>query len=167
MKVTNNARALECTGPDQLELVYFNKPVPADGEALLKIELCGICGSDIHGIEGKRSIKYPFIPGHEIVAKVESLGKHADRSIKIFGSDELKIGDRVVINPRTVCGKCYYCKNFPHLQELCLNTITSTGIGSSKSTYLFGGWAEYIYILPNSELIKLPDTLASETAVLA
>ena len=139
MKEIAKVKALQCTGPNKIELVEFDKPIPADDAALLKIELCGICGSDLHGIEGKRSIRYPFIPGHEIVAAVDSMGENADKSIKIFGGNNLNIGDRVVINPRTVCGKCYYCKNFPSLQQLCLNTITSTGIGSETYPHLFGG----------------------------
>jgi len=114
MKGNMKVKALQCYGANQLKLVEFNKPVPDEDSAMLKIELCGICGSDIHGIDGK----------------------------------------------------CYYCKNFPSLQELCLNTITSTGIGSGTYPHLFGGWAEYIYVLPNSELIKLPDSLPSEIAVL-
>ena len=158
--------ALQCTGINKLELTKFEKPEPAADCALLKIKLSGICGTDIHGIEGKRSVKFPFIPGHEIVAFVDSLGKDAQKFIKIINGPEIKIGDRVTINPRIVCGKCYYCTNFPRNQEMCINSITATSIGSGTYPYLFGGWAEYIYMLPGSEIIKLPDGLSDKNATL-
>jgi len=111
METIEEVKALQCSGPNKLDLVKFPKPVPDDDSALLKIKYCGICGSDLHGIEGKRSIKHPFIPGHEIVAVVDALGKNANRTINCFGGDKLEIGDRVTVNPRIVCGKCYYCTN--------------------------------------------------------
>jgi len=158
--------ALQCTGVNKLELTKFEKPEPANDSVLLKIKLSGICGTDIHGIEGKRSVKFPFIPGHEIVAFVDSFGKDYNKFIKIINGSEINIGDRVTINPRIVCGKCYYCTNFPMNQEMCINSITATSIGSSTYPYLFGGWAEYIYMLPGSEIIKLPDGLSDKNATL-
>lgn len=158
--------ALQCSGVNKLELVKFKKPEPLDDSALLKISLCGICGTDIHAIEGKRNVKIPFIPGHEIVAKVESMGKNANKFIKTIGGSEFVIGDRVSINPRIVCGKCYYCQNFPQNQELCINAISSTTMGSSLYPHLFGGWSEYLYVSPGSEIIKLPENLSDELATL-
>lgn len=158
--------ALQCTGKNKLELTKFEKPEPKHDSALLKIKLSGICGTDIHGIEGKRSVKFPFIPGHEIVAFVDSFGKDANKYIKLINGSEIKIGDRVTVNPRIVCGKCYYCNNFPMNQEMCINSKTATSIGSSNYPHLFGGWAEYLYLLPGSEIIKLPDNLSDENATL-
>ena len=159
--------ALECTGVNKIDLIKFKKQEPSNDAILIKIGLCGICGTDIHGIQGKRSVKYPFIPGHEIVGTIEAMGKNASNSIKnINSNDKLKIGDRITINPRIVCGRCYYCQNLPQYQELCINAITATSIGSSKPPHLFGGWAEYMYILPGSEIIKLPEKLSDEIAVL-
>jgi threonine dehydrogenase-like Zn-dependent dehydrogenase len=159
-------KALECTGINILRLADFKKPEPEFDSLLMKIKTCGICGTDIHGIEGKRSINYPFIPGHEIVGVVESFGKDACKFIKIINADSIKIGDRVTINPRIVCGRCYYCQNFPLNQEMCINSITATSIGSKGYPHLFGGWSEYLYVLPGSEIIKLPDNLSDGLATL-
>ncbi len=112
--------ALQCSGVNKLELVKFQKPEPSDDCVLLKISMCGICGPDIHGIEGKRTVNFPFIPGHEIVATVDSMGENANKSIKTIGGTEFKVDDRVTINPRIVCGKCYYCQNIPQHQECVL-----------------------------------------------
>ena len=159
--------ALECSGVNKIDLIKFQKQRLSDDAMFIKIDLCGICGTDIHGIEGKRSVKYPFIPGHEIDATIEAMGENANNSIKnINCRDELKIGDRITINPRIVCGKCYYCQNLSQYQELCINATTATSIGSSKPPHLFGGWAEHMCVLPGSEIIKLPEKLSDELAVL-
>ena len=167
MSGKGRVKALQCSGVNELELVEFEKPRPAADSAVLRVRLCGICGSDIHGIEGKRKVKYPFIPGHEIVADVDELGENARETIKVFGENELKAGDRVVVNPRIICGRCFFCTNFPSRQELCMNTITATSIGSAFPPHLLGGWGEYLYVLPHSDLIRIPDTLSDEIAVLA
>ena len=159
-------KALQCSGKNLLELVEFNKPEPGDDSAVLKVKTCGICGTDLHGIEGKRNVKYPFIPGHEIVATVDSVGRDSNKFIKTIGGTDFKIGDRVTINPRIVCGKCYYCKKFPAYQEMCINSITATSIGSKDYPYLLGGFSEYLYVLPGSEIIKLPVGLSDQVATL-
>lgn len=159
-------KALQCSGPNKLELAKFQKPEPENDSVLLKIKTCGICGTDVHGIEGKRTLKYPFIPGHEIVATIDSFGKDAGKFIRYINSSEIKVGDRVTVNPRIVCGKCYYCVNFPMNQGMCINSKTATSIGSGDYPHLFGGWAEYMYLLPGSEIIKLPDDLSDENATL-
>jgi threonine dehydrogenase-like Zn-dependent dehydrogenase len=159
-------KALQCSGPNKLELTKFQKPEPENDSILLRVKTCGICGTDVHGVEGKRTLKYPFIPGHEIVATIDSFGKDADKFIKYINGAEIKAGDRVTVNPRIVCGKCYYCVNFPMDQEMCINSKTATSIGSCDYPHLFGGWAEYMYLLPGSEIIKLPDDLSDENATL-
>ncbi|MBM3705064.1 MAG: zinc-binding dehydrogenase [Actinobacteria bacterium] len=159
-------KALQCSGINNLELVEFDKPEPQENASVLKIKTCGICGTDLHGIEGKRPVKFPFIPGHEIVATVDSAGKDANKFIRTIGGNDFKPGDRVTINPRIVCGKCYYCTNFPEYQEMCINAITATSQGSGKYPFLFGGWAQYLYVLPGSEIIRLPETLSDELAAL-
>ncbi len=158
--------ALECVGVNELRLGKFKKPELESDSLLMKIKICGICGTDIHGIEGKRLINYPFIPGHEIVGVIDSFGKEANKFIRVLGNNSIKVGDRVTINPRIVCGKCYYCQNFPLNQEMCINAMTATSIGSKNFPHLFGGWSEYLYVLPGSEIIKLPDNLSDELATL-
>jgi L-iditol 2-dehydrogenase len=113
-------------------------------------------------------MKYPFIPGHELVATVVDMGRRANKTIKTFGGAPFKIGDRVSINPRIVCGICYYCQNLPQRPEMCINARTyNSSITSDIPPYLFGGWAEYMYVLPGSEIIKVPDGLSDDKVVLA
>ena len=162
------AKAIECKSVSKLCLVEYPTPEPAEDSILLKVLRSGVCGTDLQGIEGRRSLRYPVIPGHEIVAVVDKIGRQALKYIKVFGGNKLKEGDMVTINPRIVCGTCYYCQHLPHRQEMCLNARTyGSSLGSSQPPHLLGGWAKSLYILPGSEVIKLPTGLSDNLAVLS
>ena len=76
---------------------------PAAGEVKIKIMNIGVCGSDIHVYHGKHPFtKYPVTQGHEVSGLVEKLGE---------GVDNLKIGQKVTIQPQVVCGKCWPHRN--------------------------------------------------------
>mgnify|MGYP001596253946 CR=1 FL=1 len=161
------AKAIECRGVGKLCLAEYPAPEPDEDNILLKVLRSGVCGTDIQGISGRRSLRFPVIPGHEIVAVVDKIGGHTRKYIKVFGGNDLKEGDKVTINPRIVCGACYYCRHLPHRQEMCLNARTyGSSLGSSEPPHLLGGWAENLYILPRSEIIKLPKELSDDLAVL-
>ncbi|MBI4243742.1 MAG: alcohol dehydrogenase catalytic domain-containing protein [Planctomycetes bacterium] len=162
------AKAVECISPGKLHLIDYPTPDPVKDNILLKVIRSGVCGTDLQGIEGRRSLRYPVIPGHEIVAVVDKIGDQAHRHIKALGGNRLNEGDRVTINPRIVCGDCFYCQNLPQRQEMCLNAKTyGSSLQSNKHPHLFGGWAENLYILPGSEIIKLPEGLSDDLAVLS
>jgi len=160
-------KAIECTGPGKLRLAEFPLPDVSDDCLLVKVYLCGICGTDMHGIEGRRDLKYPVIPGHEIIGRLEGIGREAVKQIKVIGQGDLKVGDKVTVNPRIVCGRCYYCQHLPQRPEMCVRARTyGSSIGSGQPPNLFGGWAEYLYVLPGSEMIKLPEDLDDDIGVL-
>lgn len=81
------------------------KPVPKDGEVLVKVEYVGICGSDLHYYESGRIgnfiVKPPFVLGHEAGGTVVETGS---------GVTHLKVGDRVALEPGKTCGHCEHCK---------------------------------------------------------
>ena len=93
-------RAVQCPGPGRLELAELPIPEPAPGEARVRIQACGICGSDLHllpvGYMGEC-----IVPGHEMTGEVASLGE---------GVDTLRVGDRVVVEPLRCCGTCPPCR---------------------------------------------------------
>jgi L-iditol 2-dehydrogenase len=161
------ARAVECTGVKTLRLADYPMPAVADDGILLAVRRAGVCGTDLEGIKGHRTLRFPVIPGHELVAVVERIGAHALRHSRVFGAATLKVGDRVTINPRIVCGECHYCRRLPERQEMCLKASTyGSSLGSGQAPHLLGAWGEYLYLLPGSELIRLPDELPDEIAVL-
>ncbi|MCP2252977.1 S-(hydroxymethyl)mycothiol dehydrogenase [Prauserella aidingensis] len=86
-------------------------PDPGPGEAVVKIQACGVCHTDLHYREGGINDEFPFLLGHEAAGVVESVGD---------GVVDLEPGDYVVLNWRAVCGVCRACKKGkPHL---CFDT---------------------------------------------
>lgn len=88
--------------PFEISVVNTEKPVPADGEALLQVLYCGICGADVASFTGNQPFTtYPRIPGHEFSARIVDIPKN-ERG--------LKAGDIVTCNPYFNCGSCYSCR---------------------------------------------------------
>lgn len=88
--------------PFEIGVTETEKPVPGEGEALLKVLYCGICGADVASFTGNQPFTtYPRIPGHEFSAQIVSIPEN-DRG--------LKPGDIVTANPYFNCGTCYSCR---------------------------------------------------------
>ena len=85
---------------EPVEALAINVPDPGPGEAVVKIQACGVCHTDLHYVEGGISDTYPFLLGHEAAGVVESVG--AD----VTG---VAPGDFVILNWRAVCGNCRSC----------------------------------------------------------
>ncbi len=83
-----------------VEVVTINVPDPGPGEAVVKIQACGVCHTDLHYREGGINDEFPFLLGHEAAGIVESVGE---------GVTEVAAGDFVVLNWRAVCGDCRAC----------------------------------------------------------
>jgi propanol-preferring alcohol dehydrogenase len=135
-----------------LEIVELDPPEPAPDEALIKVEACGVCHSDLHISEGdwpqlKRFIKQPLIPGHEVVGRVVKLGGSV--------SEKIKPGDRVGVSwVHWTCGECEFCKEGN--ENLCSSqSITGATVD--------GGYAEFMKAKA-SHVITVPDELSSHEA---
>ena len=135
-----------------LKLVEIDKhEIKRPNEILLKIEACGVCHSQLHGIEGDwKEIgippKLPTVPGHEIVGKIVQIG---DKVTKF------KIGDRAGITPLLeACKKCQYC--IEGKEYLCESSIIT---GESFK----GGYTEYITAVEDF-VTKIPDQMKAEYA---
>jgi propanol-preferring alcohol dehydrogenase len=115
---------------EPLEEAEIPKPEPGPGELLLKVVACGVCHTDLHTVEGELPLpRLPLVPGHQIVARVESLGPGAGR---------FQPGERVGVPwlYRT-CGQCAYCKR--GLENMC-ESAQFTGY------HVDGGYAEYAVV---------------------
>jgi threonine dehydrogenase-like Zn-dependent dehydrogenase len=160
--------------PGRYEVREYPLPEPAPGCVLVKMEISGICGTDKHtyqgfttqyaGAGGGKQIRFPIIQGHENVGTVAAIG--GDGRYADFEGVPLKVGDRVVVGANVSCGNCYYCRHdFPYY--LCENmTDYGNNLCAADSPHLFGGWSQYMYIVPGSFLVRVPDDLPSEVAVL-
>ena len=161
-------KAAVITKPNEIEIQNFSKPKVADDAILVKIKACGVCGTDVHIFRGhQKTTPFPLIPGHEFSGVVEELGKNANESLVVH-SGELAEGDIVTVVPGLPCGRCYYCKNMPHYPNLCTSRLVYGGSRTSKNPpHLYGGFAEYIYIEPQSWVYKLPKGMPFEVGALA
>ena len=84
-----------------VELVTINVPDPGPGEAVVRIQACGVCHTDLHYREGGIGEDYPYLLGHEAAGIVESVGPDVH---------DLAAGDFVILNWRAVCGECRACR---------------------------------------------------------
>ena len=98
-------------------------PDPGLGEAVVAIQACGVCHTDLHYREGGISDDYPFLLGHEAAGIVESLGE---------GVHGLEVGDFVILNWRAVCGACRACRRGD--DHLCFNTHNAAQPMTLKAT---------------------------------
>jgi L-iditol 2-dehydrogenase len=103
------------TGIRQMEMANVPEPIiKKDDEVLLKVEVVGVCGSDMHYYEtgriGSQIVEYPFIVGHECAATVKAVGRAVTR---------IKAGDSVVVDPAIACNNCDQCKR--GRKNTCLN----------------------------------------------
>ncbi len=153
----------------KLKIVDYPEPKVEDNGILLKMELCGVCGTDMHLYEGNMKIPFPVIPGHEWVGIIEEIGEKA-KGYESKGLP-LDVGDRIIVVPGTnrYCGECYFCKFMPHKPSLCTGRkVMGVNLSSSEEPHLLGGWAEKIYV--NAEkywVFKVPDEVPPEVAVLS
>ncbi|MDD5699421.1 MAG: alcohol dehydrogenase catalytic domain-containing protein, partial [Victivallaceae bacterium] len=175
--MTQKVKAAVMVEPGRIEIQEFPYPQLKDERAMiLKMEMSGVCGTDKHTFEGRSKqyagtaaetdTPFPIIPGHENVGIVAEIGSIAAKEMEFYGR-ELKVGDRVTMSPDTVCGKCWYCRNtfgYPRCEHM---KAYGNAFSSTQAPYLFGGWAEYMYILPNTFIYKVPDTMPPEVGVLA
>ncbi len=151
------ARANLLNKPDGHFIIdEYPVPDPAPGTVLARIELCGVCGTDIHTwhapAEAVFGLEYPISLGHEISALVEALGEGI--TTDSIGQP-LKVGDRIGLIPAIHCGKCYYCR-IAKTPEKCTSWITYGTWGKAdQEPHFTGGYGDYIYLHhPNSFYLK-------------
>lgn len=128
-------------------------PEPEPGTLLMKIEMCGLCGTDAHYWAGHKptlDLLFPAVMGHEIVGTIVALGEGVDRD---FLGKPLAVGDRVVPAPLVVCGSCFYC-TIAKEPVKCENAKAYGHLGDGPP-YHHGGYAEYLYVfLPGTVVFR-------------
>jgi threonine dehydrogenase-like Zn-dependent dehydrogenase len=155
-------RAMVQTGPRALELRTFPLPEIDEDSGLLRVEACGICGSDYEQYTGTLPVRYPVIPGHEPVGVIERLGA---RAAKRWGVRE---GDRVAVEVIIPCGHCWLCRSGRY--SLCRGRNGGlygySYIPIDHPPGLWGGYAEYLYLHPDAIVHKISPDLPAHVAVL-
>ena len=147
-------KALVLSAYNQLDIADVPAPVAGPSEVLIRVEACGICGSDVHGYDGSSGRRIPPITmGHEAAGLISALGHDVQG---------LKIGDRVTFDSTVYCGHCDYCLRGE--VNLCDDRQV---IGVSCGDYRReGAFAEYVRV-PHHIVYKLPESLSfAEAAML-
>ena len=146
-------QALLLTEYKNLQLVDMPRPEPGPGEVLLRIEACGICGSDVHGYDGSSGRRIPpVVMGHEAAGTVAALGA---------GVTGFTPGDRVTFHSTIFCGQCDYCRRGQ--LNLCDNrSLFGVSIPEFRRD---GAFAEYL-VAPAQILYRLPDALSFPQAAM-
>lgn len=165
-------RAAVMVRPGRIALHEFPMPEPAQGCVVMKVRYSGICGTDKHTFRGEskqyagtpqeKDLTYPLICGHENVGEVVALGGE----VRDSEGRPLKVGDRIVPAANVSCGECHFCRNnYPYY--MCENTQDyGNSLHCGTAPHLFGGWAQYMYLLPGSRIFRVPDELPDHVAVL-
>lgn len=145
-------RALVFRGANQIEIAKVPIPRPGPGEALIRITLTTICGTDLHILRGEYPVKPGLTIGHEPVGVIEELG---------VGVTGYSVGERVLVGAITPCGQCGFCLTGSWSQ--CGGAMGGWKFGNTIN----GAQAEYL-LVPNAQanLAHIPDDLTDEEVVL-
>lgn len=161
--MTSQVLAAVRTGPSQTELREFPMPdVPDDG-ALLKMEVAGICGTDVK-FYAKPPIDDPVVMGHENIGYIAKAGK------QFLERKGVKEGDLVFVEHYVPCFKCEWCHKGEY--RLCAasdwrkggDTLRYGYSSANRPPHLWGGFAQYMYLPWNAVVHKVPDGVSPELA---
>ncbi len=146
-------KALLLTEYSKLEMADLPIPQPAPDEVLIRVEACGICGSDVHGYDGSSGRRIPpLVMGHEAAGSIESVGSAVSN---------FKKGDRVTFDSTIYCGQCEYCRK--GLMNLCGHREI---LGVSTPEFRrAGAFADFV-VVPARVLYALPSTVSFEEAAM-
>ena len=133
--------------PGQISVESVPDPTPGPRDVVVEVAGCGICGTDLHIMDGEFAPAYPIVPGHEFAGTVVATGRDVT---------EVRVGDPVAVDPSLHCGECYQCRRARG--NLCERW---NAIGVTVS----GGAAEYA-LAPVRNCVTLPEGVAPADAAL-
>jgi len=142
------------TAPETYEL--RDAPLPSVGpdDALLAVEACGVCGTDVEVFEGLLGTKFPIVPGHEPLGRIIAIGDNARRKWAVSE------GDRVAVHSTLTCGRCRTCRaglrgcTAPEFADSTIYGFRSPEVAPG----LWGGFSTHLYLAPEAILVPMsPD----------
>ncbi|MDE0462211.1 MAG: alcohol dehydrogenase catalytic domain-containing protein [Caldilineaceae bacterium] len=143
----------------EMEIRAFDRPVIGEDDGLLRVEMCGVCGSDPRIYNWTESHRFPLIMGHELVGHIEEIGH---RAAARWG---VEAGDRVIVEHLFGCEHCRWCLLGEY--RFC---EAHQGYGgttpSSVPPHLWGAYSEYMYLAPNSRVHRIAEEVPAEAAAM-
>lgn len=167
---TLKARAVvfDTDRPRRFELHEFDIPATAaPGEALVKLRLAGVCGSDLHTFHGRANYGV-VIPGHEMLGEIVSLGE----GFVDANGQSLRVGDRVVPESTIPCLRCDVCRGFGSRPDKlvdyasCENFYLWGAVPLSEPVWMNGAYAEYVQVPYNGLLHRIDEEVTDQEAIL-
>lgn len=155
--MANTMRANVFHGVNDIRVERVKRPKAEPGEAVIRVTLTTICGTDLHILRGEYPVQPGLVIGHEPVGVIEELGA---------GVTGYKVGDRVLVGAITPCGQCLACLS-GHLSQ-CGHGAGYEAIGGWRfGNTINGAQAEYLLVpYAQANLAKIPDDLSDEQVVL-
>ncbi|HZU48184.1 MAG TPA: zinc-binding dehydrogenase [Mycobacterium sp.] len=155
------ARALVLEAPRRLVSREFPLPVVGDDDALVRVAACGLCGTDHEEYTGDLAGGFAFIPGHETVGIIDVIGPRAAQRWGVTA------GDRVAVEVFQSCRQCVNCLagQYRHCERHGLADMYGF-IPIDRAPSLWGGYAEYQYLSPDSMVLPVPANLDQVVATL-
>ena len=141
-------------GPRRFELRRFDVPDIGDDDGVLRVEACGLCGTDHEQYTGHIPSRHAFIPGHEVVGTIEQVGR---RAAERWG---VQAGQRVAVEVFQSCRECDACR--AGLYRRCERNGLATMVGfvdADRPPGLWGGYSTHLYLGPDSMLLPVPSAL--------
>jgi threonine dehydrogenase-like Zn-dependent dehydrogenase len=162
--MVEKVKAAVKVGPSQIEIQEFPMPDIPDDAALMRVEVAGICGTDVKMFKEPLKTGGPVIMGHENIGYIAKAGK------EFTARKGFKEGDLVFVEHYVMCGKCEWCHKGEYRH--CENTdwrSNPDGIRygystSDKPPHLWGGFSQFMYLPWNSVVHKVPDGVTPELA---
>ena len=157
MIAIDTMRANVFRAPQEFTVEEVNRPRPGPGEALIRVTLTTICGTDVHIVKGEYPVRPGLVLGHEPVGVIEELGS---------GVTGYEVGERVLVGAITPCGQCEACLT-GHLSQ-CGHGSGYEAIGGWRfGNTIDGAQAEYL-LVPSAQanMAKIPDDVTDEQVVL-
>jgi alcohol dehydrogenase len=156
----SRADALVLEAPRTLRRRALPLPPVGDDDGILRVEACGLCGTDHELYTGAITPGYAFVPGHEAVGVIEAVGDRAAERWRVAA------GDRVAVQAFLACGSCGPCRRGD--QRLCRRHGLADMYGLTsvdRPPGLWGGYATHQYLAPDSLLLPVPRSLTPAVAV--
>lgn len=147
------ANALVMEKPGELTQRTIELPPVGPDDVLLRVELTGICGTDVHMYDGGMDLEFPVVPGHEFAGTVEDIGENVSKDSK---GERIETGDTLSVVPAMPAGEDdWYSRNMPARPRLSRNP-ERFGFDNISKQYA-GGMCEYVVLPQKSAYYKLPD----------
>lgn len=159
--MTRTTKAMVLTGPRRFTAEQFELPEVTEATGLLRVEACGLCGTDHELYTGHLPAPGPVIPGHETIGVIEEIGAEAAARWGVG------VGDRVAVECFQSCGQCAPCQAGTYRRCVRHGTATLYGLTpTSVEPGLWGGYAEYHHLSADSMLLPVPDSLTPVEATM-